>query len=895
MVNTRQPNVVHLDQLNARKRKSPPRDEDGPCGADSLCGVRPAPGPNRRLSIDVAAAAAAVTSRCYREDAVGMACSTPSSSLASSSRPLKCLRLTALPPASPTSPTERLRRKHRLKELASKRRFFRLYNKRIATPYTLHFPFAGLNYDAQAPLPAHTLGHPATCLSSSAPDSPSSLVDSPTTPLSTTFGHNLPSSGAGLISASRGPITEPGPPRSCFHQSCVAFRFASMIDGVHLSSLTSQRGFLNQNDRVGSFYVPPILPPINRYTLQELDLDAIMKNPQLRHDLLFDVGLQFRPTDSKRKRETTDMYWCTIKSELEAGCACVSFDDMRHMHRHACRCPENTHNASCYAKVENEHPPCEDALPVRVPSRIGPLIDELCEVILAVVKPPPLPIPIRAGTLEINAPHIVLRPRRFSVSDEASILWLREAFDVPLIEQQLRHGIFDPVKLLVAVSKLLREHCAPARDSMVDTMLDIARKCSPGKGGHLVDTLAAIRMCFELLELMRLDLANHLLANLRPHLLASAPQFEVLLFDRRLDLDVPVTRTWISSTYAKISSSSDLHDAVGTILPPPERVRLLPPIQKIVATVLSALVDLVVFPPNPTSATLPPSPTTTPVTKGRHTYQVSVQPGYPETLYLDHSRLLMLTADAADITASAMFLALFRQLSFSSSPKVGARTSVSDDDLARLKREIAAVGPPRPGVCFCREYSLDDDITRAQNPSLVHWRNAMSSVALHLAHTIEKSRLQSTKPRDADACSEEGGSSFRSPAAPFTPPDAELVKSVTDWCKTNMHAGSVVSLVFRKKVAAAVLKALIPRFSAVWNAVVRQRLGKGQSIFATEKSETAGERKDDAAKVKTGLEPLSEEIDILTERLAKLAVLHLRVYFPFYDQSGFLTDSNDKK
>ena len=70
--------------------------------------------------------------------------------------------------------------------------------------------------------------------------------------------------------------------------------------------------------------------------------------------------------------------------------------------------------------------------------------------------------------------------------------------------QQLRHGIFDLGKLLTAVGGLLREHCAPARDAMLDTMLAIAEKCRPGNGGQLIDALAAIRMCFELLEFMRL-------------------------------------------------------------------------------------------------------------------------------------------------------------------------------------------------------------------------------------------------------------------------------------------------------------------------------------------------------------------------------------------------------
>ena len=69
------------------------------------------------------------------------------------------------------------------------------------------------------------------------------------------------------------PLTLPnaGPARGCLHQSCF-FRFASMMDGMHLAHAAGQ----------SPIYVPSMLPPINRYTLQELDLAAIMRNPQLR-------------------------------------------------------------------------------------------------------------------------------------------------------------------------------------------------------------------------------------------------------------------------------------------------------------------------------------------------------------------------------------------------------------------------------------------------------------------------------------------------------------------------------------------------------------------------------------------------------------------------------------
>ena len=98
-----------------------------------------------------------------------------------------------------------------------------------------------------------------------------------------------------------------------------------------------------------------------------------------------------------------------------------------------------------------------------------------------------------------------------------------------------------------------------------------------------------------------------------------------------------------------------------------------------------------------------------------------------------------------------------------------------------------------------------------------------------------------------------------------------------------MRPDTAVSAVFRKKIAAALLKHLIPRFFALWNAGIQQRVGFFTASTAPDAKNPDVEM---TPKPKTGLEPLEEEIRVLAERLAKLAVLHLRVFFPIYDQSG---------
>lgn len=93
--------------------------------------------------------------------------------------------------------------------------------------------------------------------------------------------------------------------------------------------------------------------------------------------------------------------------------------------------------------------------------------------------------------------------------------------------------------------------------------------------------------------------------------------------------------------------------------------------------------------------------------------------GFPETLDLDVSRVMVLSADAADLTALYMLLMLWRQLVFwkpGSENENNQNGNVNDADVFppytrdiprledwevdRMKREIWEVGPRRIGSCF---------------------------------------------------------------------------------------------------------------------------------------------------------------------------------------------------
>ena len=261
---------------------------------------------------------------------------------------------------------------------------------------------------------------------------------------------------------------------------------------------------------LSSPHIPSLHPLINRQTLKELDLSAILRNPQLRtsllplaydhlthsfstgHDLLFDAGLQFRPTSGRKKRELSDRYWRAVAQEFENGCTCISFDMQWRPSECVCVCrrvplpPQNpvlTYSTS------------RRVLTLRMPSRIRLLLSEFLEVLLFVIQP------------LTSISDTYANPSTFQVQIErhaAQAAHLRSVFDPELIHQELQHNLFDPSGLFMVIGQTLKSHCAPMRDRAVDAMVDVAKACAPGGGGSKADAVKAVRMCLDILELMKL-------------------------------------------------------------------------------------------------------------------------------------------------------------------------------------------------------------------------------------------------------------------------------------------------------------------------------------------------------------------------------------------------------
>ncbi|KAJ3328965.1 hypothetical protein HDU76_008923 [Blyttiomyces sp. JEL0837] len=317
-----------------------------------------------------------------------------------------------------------------------------------------------------------------------------------------------------------------------------------------------------------------LLPPITRFTLRELDLDEILNNISLRHDLYFDPHLQFKPnTDGERgeiKRQRTNAYWSEVSTELS-----------------------NNHTY-----------------------RIPLLLFEIKNII------------------------IELLPYSESMQED-----VEDNIDVRLVAQQLRHGVFQVGGVMGYLAGLLKANCAPARDGIVEGML------KAGEEGRFVDSL---KFCFELLEMMKLDYANHQLLRLRPYVMDNEVEFEWTWFKEEMEqgnLQLEATKSFITGAFYR-------RKAVGAVIKP----SYIPTLTEVYIDAITHLIQHSAAIGNPdVSSTSEP---------GSATSARSPAMRLPETLSMDLNRLTLFRNDWQDITIMATLLILYRQAGGSSSAVV---------------------------------------------------------------------------------------------------------------------------------------------------------------------------------------------------------------------------------
>jgi hypothetical protein len=193
-----------------------------------------------------------------------------------------------------------------------------------------------------------------------------------------------------------------------------------------------------------------------------------------------------------------------------------------------------------------------------MPSRIQTLFSEFLEVLLLVTQP-------LSSVPGLDVNHNTPKSRMQEYSAQAS--FLRSILDPALIEQEVYHQIFDPSGLFRCIGATLKGHCAQMRDNAVEAMVQAAQTYGPGRAGSTTDAIKAVRMCMDILELMKLvrnnyslvhvqyvldfnapqDIANHRLQILRPFLMRTSGQFEPMSFNGRQgsDCSLQITREWL--------------------------------------------------------------------------------------------------------------------------------------------------------------------------------------------------------------------------------------------------------------------------------------------------------------------------------------------------------------
>lgn len=189
--------------------------------------------------------------------------------------------------------------------------------------------------------------------------------------------------------------------------------------------------------------------------------------------------------------------------ELETGCTCTTVDSHGKVAELRCAC-EAIPTAPKKATVRY-NAGSGNLATVRMPSRIEPLLIELLAVLVSIIQPPQPPT--------LRPPELLFPPSPQHPQYHQNLTHinlLKEHLDPRLIQQEISHGLFDPSGLFQVIGDIIRCHCAPMRDAAVDQMVGLARACAPGGNGTKLDAVRAIRMCFEIMELMKLVSADRI-------------------------------------------------------------------------------------------------------------------------------------------------------------------------------------------------------------------------------------------------------------------------------------------------------------------------------------------------------------------------------------------------
>ncbi|KAL8711619.1 MAG: hypothetical protein Q9220_004029 [cf. Caloplaca sp. 1 TL-2023] len=291
------------------------------------------------------------------------------------------------------------------------------------------------------------------------------------------------------------------------HRTRHPARSKNDIEPVEGSAPIRHRPHAKREKREGPecLWSASLYPPVTQDSLSELDLHNII-NGRLRHDLMFEHDIIFRPNDKgdrRRQRESDEKeYFNALTIELA-----------QYINRQKCHSPSpsqsfgDSGSATPYASIRS-----------RPPQRIPVLLTTICEIVKTLVP-------------------------------AAKWQTVDEQFDVDLRMQELEHGICDIAGLIGWLGKLMLCSCSPMRDPMVTAMVENTQQAVEVEDAAAL--VSAIRELFAVLETMKLDVANHQIRYLRFYLLGENIEFEQNQILDRVAAGWPVIhdRRWYETTY----------------------------------------------------------------------------------------------------------------------------------------------------------------------------------------------------------------------------------------------------------------------------------------------------------------------------------------------------------
>lgn len=242
--------------------------------------------------------------------------------------------------------------------------------------------------------------------------------------------------------------------------SCVERDISKELEGVlkdqvkNLSGSnkdTSPEESMDPEELADAFRHAADLPPITKHSLSELDIQNIISNTKLRHDVNFDRDLSFRPNNEgpkgHQKNHHARRYWLALRAELHL-----------------------------YTRLFQGTPPLRHVEPSVYFQHAQRRIPKLFDTIHTILKS--------------------LVPER----DHARV---DEHLDVRMLMQEIERGVYDMVALVEWTARLLKEHCAPMRDCDVDRMVQLMREGATNSDmGKIISSLSHLLAMLETMKLV---------------------------------------------------------------------------------------------------------------------------------------------------------------------------------------------------------------------------------------------------------------------------------------------------------------------------------------------------------------------------------------------------------